>query len=180
MAVDPANRIEQLVACVARREEGAFAELYDQTSPYVFGILIRMLASREAAEEVAQEVYLQAWRTAGSFDPARGSAWSWLAMMTRSRALDRIRSDRSYGRALDRFEQEPVTNLDPEPGDLPQRAARVRKALDELPQEQAMALRLAFFAELSHGEIAERTGIPLGTVKTRIRTALMKLRDALS
>lgn len=183
----PWNDIGGLLERVAAGEPDSFAELYDETSPYVFGILVRMLASRETAEEVAQEVYLQVWRTAGSFDPARGSGWTWLAMMTRSRALDRIRADRSYGRALDRLEEAPGLAVDPHPALDPGRettlrelGARVRTALEGLPSEQARALRLAFFGGLSHREIAERTGAPLGTVKTRIRTALSKLRDALA
>jgi RNA polymerase sigma-70 factor (ECF subfamily) len=165
----------------------SFAELYDETSPYVFGILLRMLGDREVAQEVAQEVYLQAWRTAGSFDERRGSGWTWLAMMARSRALDRIRADRSYGRALERLESEPPVEIDPDPAPavdpdaiLADRSARARAALERLPREQAQALRLAFFGGLSHREIAERTGIPLGTVKTRIRTALAKLREAMA
>ncbi len=183
----PRNDIGGLLQRVAVGERGAFVELYDQTSPYVFGILVRMLASREVAEEVAQELYVQAWRQAGSFDASRGSGWTWLAMMTRSRALDRIRADRSYGRALDRLVEEPAIDVGPNPGLEPDResilgehATRVRRALEGLPSEQAGALRLAFFGGLSHREIAERTGIPLGTVKTRIRTGLIKLRDALA
>jgi RNA polymerase sigma-70 factor (ECF subfamily) len=106
-------------------------------------------------------------------------------MMTRSRALDRIRADRSYGRALDRLEVEPATDVEPGPDPdrdaiLGDRHERARAALAGLPEEQAQALRLAFFGGLSHREIAERTGIPLGTVKTRIRTALTKLREALA
>jgi RNA polymerase sigma-70 factor (ECF subfamily) len=181
----PANDIGRLLRGTAAGDRRSFAELYDETSPYVFGILLRMLADRERAEEVAQEVYLQAWRTAGSFDERRGSGWTWLAMMARSRALDRIRANRSYGRALDRLGAEPA-GVDPNPGpDLDRETVLgnlrelARAALSALPEEQAQALRLAFFGGLSHREIAERTGIPLGTVKTRIRTALTKLREAL-
>ncbi|HKY61708.1 MAG TPA: sigma-70 family RNA polymerase sigma factor [Gemmatimonadota bacterium] len=181
----PANDIGGLLRGTAAGDRRSFAELYDETSPYVFGILLRMLADRERAEEVAQEVYLQAWRTAGSFDERRGSGWTWLAMLARSRARDRIRADASYGRALDRLEAEPALGIDPNPdpdretvlGNLRERA---RAALGALPEEQAQALRLAFFGGLTHREIAERTGIPLGTVKTRIRTALTKLRDTLA
>ncbi|HET6342541.1 MAG TPA: sigma-70 family RNA polymerase sigma factor [Gemmatimonadota bacterium] len=182
----PESDIGGLLRGTAAGDRRSFARLYDETSPYVFGILLRMLADRERAEEVAQEVYLQAWRTAGSFDERRGSGWTWLAMMTRSRALDRIRADRSYGRALERLEADPA-GADPNPGPDSDRETamgnlreRARAALNALPEEQAQALRLAFFGGLSHREIAERTGIPLGTVKTRIRTALTKLREALA
>ena len=183
----PTNDIVGLLRGTAAGDRGSFAELYDETSPYVFGILLRMLADREQAEDVAQEVYLQAWRTAGSFDERRGSGWTWLAMMARSRALDRIRAERSYGRALEHLEADPAAGADPNPGPDPDRETvmgslreRARAALNALPEEQAHALRLAFFGGLSHREIAERTGIPLGTVKTRIRTALTKLREALA
>ena len=183
----PESDIGGLVRRTAAGDGRSFAELYDETSPYVFGILLRMLGDREQAEEVAQEVYLQAWRTAGSFDERRASGWTWLAMMARSRALDRIRADRSYGRALERLESEPAADFDPNRGSeadrlaiLADRSERARAALERLPREQVQALRLAFFGGLSHREIAERTGIPLGTVKTRIRTALTKLREAMA
>lgn len=180
----PESDIGGLVRRTAAGDGRSFAELYDETSPYVFGILLRMLRDREQAEEVAQEVYVQAWRTAGSFDERRGSGWTWLAMMARSRALDRIRADRTYGRALERLGSEDVDpNVAPEADRdaiLADRRERARAALERLPEEQAQALRLAFFGGLSHREIAERTGTPLGTVKTRIRTALTKLREAVA
>lgn len=172
---------------VAEGETQALAELYDATSRYVFGILRRMLWSAESAEEVAQEVYLQVWKTAGSFDPQRGSAWSWLALLTRSRAIDRMRADGSYRDAVEDL-QRTATRTSMEEGtegnhlqDIArsERAEVVHAALRDLPGDQRRALELAFFGGLSHREIAERTETPLGTVKTRIRTALLKLRERL-
>ena len=172
---------------VAEGETQALAELYDATARYVFGILRRMLWSAESAEEVAQEVYLQVWKTAGSFDPERGSAWSWLALLTRSRAIDRMRADGSYRDAVDDLQRiASRTSMEEEPdGNLLQDIARseraevVHAALRDLPGDQRRALELAFFGGLSHREIADRTETPLGTVKTRIRTALLKLRERL-
>ena len=145
-----------------------------------------MLWSAESAEEVAQEVYLQVWKTAGSFDPQRASAWSWLALLTRSRAIDRMRADGSYRDAVEDLQRVSARAASEAPdGNLLQdvsrseRAAIVHSALRELPGDQRRALELAFFGGLSHREIAERTDTPLGTVKTRIRASLFKLRELL-
>lgn len=182
----PASDIGPLIERVAAREERAFRRLYEATSPYVFGLLRHMLATGEMAEEVAQEVYVQVWRTAPSFDSGRGSGWSWLAMMARSRAVDRMRADGSYRGAIEGLAGEPATNPTGSPADSPDRAtelaerqAMVHRALRALPVEQRLALDMAFFGGLSHREIADRTETPLGTVKTRIRTAMIKLKETL-
>lgn len=182
----PPIDLEPLLKRVAARDERSFGRLYDATSPYVFGLLRRMLATVEQAEEVAQEVYVQVWRTAGTFDSSRSSAWSWLAMLARSRAVDRMRADGSYRGALDDLTREPESAAVGNPVEGPERAAErtergelVRRALRELPPDQRRALEMAFFGGLTHSEIAERINTPLGTVKTRIRTAMMKLRETL-
>ena len=183
----PTIEIQPLLMRVAERDARALAELYDATARYVFGILRRMLWSGESAEEVAQEVYLQVWKTAGSFDPQRASAWSWLALLTRSRAIDRMRADGSYRDAVEDLQRVATraTSGGESEGNLLQdisrseRAGVVHTALRELPGDQRRALELAFFGGLSHREIAERTDTPLGTVKTRIRTGLQKLRERL-
>ena len=183
----PPFDLEPLLARVVDRDRGAFSELYDRSSPYVLGLLRRMLNSPDQAEEVAQEVYVQVWQSAAAFDPNRGSGWSWLAMMARSRAVDRIRADGSYRGTLDRILAAPATAPAGNSGDAPDRAAvrnergeMVRRAMERLPGEQRDALMMAFFGGYSHREIAERTAIPLGTVKTRIRTAMMNLKDILT
>lgn len=153
----------------------------------MFGILRRMLWSAEAAEEVAQEVYVQVWKSAASFDPLRASPWSWLALLTRSRAIDRMRAEGSYRAVVDDLERSGSPEAEAaEQGASPLRdIARVEDtevihaAMRELPREQRHALELAFFGGLTHREIAERTDTPLGTVKTRIRTGLLKLRERL-
>lgn len=178
----PPADIQDLIVRVASRDAIAFGQFYDATSRYVLGLLRRMLTDGALAEEVAQEVYVQVWRTAASFDPTRGSAWSWLALAARSRAIDRLRAERSYRGALDGLELEPQAGGAGNPEQhtmLAERGAMVRAALADLVPAQRRALELAFFGGLSHSEIAEQTDTPLGTVKTRIRTALQRLERAL-
>ncbi len=182
-----AARMATLLRRVAGGDRDAFADLYDATSPAVYGVLVGMLRSSAVAEEVAQEVYVEVWRKAGSFDPKRGSAETWIALLARSRALDRIRSERSYAGAVDRSSTSmPAAELMGEDRDDPSEAASVaerrrlvRAALREMPEEQRTAILLSFFGGLSHSEIAEREEIPLGTVKSRIRAGLSKVEDRL-
>lgn len=160
--------------------------LYAKTSPYVFGLLLRILGSRSEAEEVAQEVYVQVWRSAEEFDPGRGSGLAWIGMIARSRALDRARSRESYGQAIDRLERQPTAQPlgqeanDPETvAGASERRELVTRAMESLPREQRDALERAFFHGDSHREIASRTGVPLGTVKSRIRAAIRTLEATL-
>ena len=180
------DRIQSLIERSARADERAFAELYDETSAYVFGILRKMLGSDDRAEDVAQEVYVQIWRSAGTYDPERSSPWTWIALLTRSRAVDRLRSDRSRDDASDDLERQPATaplgNPGPGPAgsvEIAERSEAVRSSVASLPDEQAAALRMAFFGGLTHREIAETTSTPLGTIKSRIRTGLQKIRESL-
>jgi RNA polymerase sigma-70 factor (ECF subfamily) len=144
---------------------------------------MRMLGDPAEAEEVTLEVYMQVWRSAASFDAKRGTVFTWLVMLTRSRAIDRLRSARTRRRA-----EEPIqeTNEFPDPGHSPEcatwiseRRSKVQAAVNALPPDQRQAIELAFFDGLSHGELAERLGQPVGTVKTRIRLGMIKLRQAL-
>jgi RNA polymerase sigma-70 factor (ECF subfamily) len=181
--VAPPNDIEALVERLAARDTRAFAVFYDRTAGFVFSLLVRILNDREAAEEVAQEVYLQLWRTARTFDPRRSSALGWIATVARSRAIDRLRADASRRNALHGLAFEPsgpIANPSPaEEASLRERRARVLEAVRSLPPEQRSAIELAFFQGLSHSEIARETDTPLGTVKTRIRAAIAKLEQAL-
>ncbi len=183
----PSHEIQPLLLRVADGDAGAMAELYDATAVFVFGILRRMLWSTESAEEVAQEVYIQVWRTARGYDPGHGSAWSWLALLTRGRAVGRMRADGSYRDAIaDLVLHEPFPGpldpVDPPRGEVAhlERAEAVREALRALPGDQRRALELAFFGGLTQREIAYRIDTPLPTVKSRIRTALMRLRERLA
>jgi len=183
----PSNDLAALIQRVADGERRAVAELFDASGDYVYGVIRRVLGPGDPADDVLQEVYVQVWRTADSFDPGRASAWSWLALLARSRAVDRARADGSYRDAVERLEERRARAPIGEPGGTnPEReAARgeradlLRRAVDELPAPQKEALELAFFGGLTHREVADRTDAPLGTVKSRIRSAIGKLRDAL-
>lgn len=178
--------LETLIDRIGEGDREAFAALYDATSSYVYGLLLKVLDDREKAEEVAQRVYTQVWRTAASFDGDRSSPLTWIAMIARSRAIDRTRSDRSRADTMDELEGSPdrdalgATFPDPEEAaSLAERRQLVRAAMEDLPPEQRDSLMLAFFRDLSHREIADRTDTPLGTVKSRIRSGLQKLEDRL-
>lgn len=178
--------LDALLREVAAGDRDAFERLYDRTSRYVFGVLLQILDDRQRAAEAAQEVYTQVWETAGDFDPDRGSALTWLATIARSRALDRSRSSRSYARALEKVQSEPEahpTGSRPEnpaeAAELRSRREAVREAMTTLPEEQRAVLRLSYFRGMSQREIAEETEIPLGTVKSRMRSAMGKLEDRL-
>lgn len=174
----------RLIAQIALGNERALAELYDATSRIVYGLVLRIVEEPSAAEDVTLEVYMQVWRTAGTYSPARGTILSWLVTLARTRAIDLLRSRRVRAQYAENSTQE-LFSL-PHPGPNPQdssvqagTARVVRKALTELPAEQREAIELAFFAGLTQSEIAERKSLPLGTVKTRIRLGMVRLRESL-
>ncbi len=190
MAEDAASRaaaaaqLRSWIEGAAVSDQVAFGALYDATSAVVFGVALRILSDRSEAEEVATDVYLQVWRDAARFDPSRGSAIAWLLMLTRSRAIDRLRSRRTARqaeRSLEFAESIPDEGRDPgERSWISQQGSLVRQSLACLPAEQRAALELAYFEGLTHPEIAERLKVPVGTAKTRIRLGMLKLRDALA
>src|SRR5688572_17952154 len=152
----------------------ALGELYDVLAPLVHGLALRILRDRRDAEDVVQEAFVQAWQQAARYDPARGNVAAWLCTIARTRALDRLR--RRTARRED-------------PGDSFEHGAdapraeetlAVRKALESLPPDQRRALELAYYEGLTHTEIAARLDEPLGTIKTRIRTAMIRLRQTLA
>lgn len=171
-----------LMGRVADGDQEAFAELYDATSRSVFGIVLRVVRDRAQAEEVTQEVYVEAWRHAGRFDGSRGTAAGWLNTIAHRRAVDRVRSaERSAVRDQRHFAFE---SAQPEP-DVSEvvvasdEGRRVREALRQLSEPQRTAVELAYFDGRSHREVAEHLEVPLGTVKTRIRDAMRRLRTHL-
>lgn len=175
------NDIELLQAIVAR-DEAALAELYDRYRVILFGLLMRILSNREEAEDVLQEVFLQVWRRAADFDANRGRPFTWLVTMTRSRGIDRLRTLAARERvaiAGARDESEAVSDAASDAFRSEQRGL-VTSALAQLPDEQKRPLMLAYFDGLTQSEIAARLGAPLGTVKTRMRTGMMKLRELLA
>ncbi|SOC51616.1 ECF RNA polymerase sigma factor SigK [Ornithinimicrobium cerasi] len=172
-----------LLQRVAQRDQAAFAELYDATAPRVYGLALRVLRNPTMAEEVAQEVLLQVWREADNFDPARGSALAWLLTITHRRAVDRVRSEEAQSARLRRYEalhENVPFDSTAEAGELRWEASRVRSAIDLVGEPHRTTLILAYFEGLTHREVAERTQVPLGTAKTRIRDGLRKMRQVMA
>ncbi len=170
-----------LLRRLSEREAHALEVLYARYSSYVMGISLRMLASREEAEEVVQDVFWQLWKAELHYDPARGRFSTWLFSVARFRCLDRLRSrERTLPRASLR-ELELTEAPDDQEAEvfLIEQQKQVRAVLASLPEEQRTAIELAFFRGLTHDEIAEFTGEALGTVKSRIRRGLARLRGAL-
>lgn len=167
--------IERIVA----RDETALAALYDRYSGLVCAVLNRILRDTSASEEILQDIFFQVWRTAAQFDPARGSLPGWLAVAARNRAISRLRR-RNPGETEELLENSVALplNLETEAAQK-QMMGIVKDAFAFLPKEQREALELAYFEGLTHSEIAARTGDPLGTVKTRLRSAVETLKKKL-
>jgi len=169
---------------MARGDHEALAELYDRHGRLVFSLALRILRDQGDAEDIVQEVFAQAWRQAARYESSRGNVIAWLLNLTRSRAIDRLRGRRARP---DTAAGDPSTLELPDlsqPVDeqiaLSTEAARIRAAVDELSVLQRVAIELAFYEGLTHVEIAERLELPLGTVKTRIRQGLLKLKERLA
>jgi RNA polymerase sigma-70 factor (ECF subfamily) len=176
-----------LLASMARGDERAAAMLYDRHSAVVYGLALRILGEPMDAEEVALEAFTQLWRTSSAFDASRGSVMGWLTTITRTRALDAVRARKRRERLSSSSVGYDViaTSLGSSPRgadvalDEKERATSVASALGLLPEPQRRVIELAFFEGLTHLEVAERLREPLGTVKTRIRLGMNKLRDVL-
>ena len=173
------DRAAELLLRVAERVEGAFAALYDMLSSRVFGLILRVLVDRAQSEEVLQEVFLEVWQSAGAFAPNRGQGRSWVLTIAHRRAVDRVRSAQAAGerdiRAGLRELHTPTAAVE-EQVELRIESRRVARALRALPEAQREALTLAYFGGYSQSEIAALSGTPLGTVKTRMRDGLSRLR----
>jgi RNA polymerase sigma-70 factor (ECF subfamily) len=172
-----------LIRAIAGGDQAALGKLYDATSRMVFGLALRVLNDRATAEEVMLDVYTQVWRQAGSYDLQRGSPMAWLMTIARSRAIDRLRSgwqDQQRRESLDVIGDARAECASPEQStEISERRALVRKALSAISSEQRELIEMAYYGGLSHSEIALQTNLPLGTVKTRIRLGMLKLREML-
>lgn len=176
------NNDVELLKAIAGGDETALAQIYDRYRVILFGLLMRILNNREEAEDVLQEVFLQVWRRAADFDEKRGRPFTWLVTVARSRGIDRLRNLAARERvaiAGAREESEVVSDAATDAFRSEQRGL-VSTALQQLPEEQQRPLMLAYFDGLTQSEIATRLDAPLGTVKTRMRTGMMKLRELLA
>lgn len=167
-----------LLGRVGTEDQGAMTELFDRYGSLVYSVALRVLNDPSQAEDVMQEIFFQVWRNPNAFVAGRGSLGAWLAVMARNRAIDALRRRRP----TDSVEDVVLVSQSDIGREVDQTRMmeKVRGVLRDLPLEQQKSVEMAFFEGLTHSEIAERTGDPLGTVKTRIRSALMTLRKAIS
>lgn len=170
--------LQTALARTAAGDRTAFGELYDELAPSIFGTVHRVLRDYSQAEEVTQEVFVEIWRQAARFDPALANVRTWAVMIARRRAVDRVRSEQAHRDRSLRL----VSGVEPAVGGPDDAAVetdereQARRAMARLPAVQREALELAFYGGLTHVEIAEQIDVPLGTVKTRIRDGLLRLR----
>jgi RNA polymerase sigma-70 factor (ECF subfamily) len=167
----------RLVTRIVHRDEGAFGAIYDRYSRVVYSVALHVVRDAGIAEDILHDVFLNLWRSPQQFDGARGKLAPWLAVIARNRAIDWVRKQRLQE---DLSEVQLVADEDMA-GEVERKLAieRVRLALNALPEKQRVALELAFFQGLTHADIAAQAGEPLGTIKTRIRSALLAVRRAL-
>lgn len=169
-----------LAAIAVQGDRAAFRALFDHFAPRVKGYLVRLGLDGPRAEEVAQEVLVTVWRKAASFDPRQAQVSTWIFRIARNRRIDAFRRDKTAQLDQDDPGLQPPAAPDPSEGvSASQQQAAIAAALAQLPEEQRNLVRCAFYEDLSHSEIAERTGLALGTVKSRLRLAFGKLRTAL-
>ncbi|MEB3179778.1 MAG: sigma-70 family RNA polymerase sigma factor [Nostocaceae cyanobacterium] len=175
-----------LLAKIAQQDQAALAQLYDRYARVMYALAFKMLGTVEEAEEVVLDVFHQVWRTAGRYDAKKARVDTWLFMQVRSRSLDRLRARERMTRVTDATvdaAKSLTDSLSPNPEEevlIKERRATVIAALQQLPKEQRYVLELVYYKGLTHKEIAAETGIALGTIKTRIRLGLTKLRSVLN
>lgn len=172
---------EDLISLVGRGDPGAFAALYDRHARAAYSLAYRMMGEKQAAEDILQDAFLKLWRAAGSYRAERASVRTWLLSIVHNRAIDQLRSTASRRRTQEKVEASAPTSQPSEAFSETWRNSqrkRVRKALKTLPEEQLKTIELAYFSGYTHAEIAELLGLPLGTVKGRVRLGLKKMRGS--
>lgn len=181
-AAEP-ETLEDLLSTVAKGDQSAFAALYDRVGGQVYGLVRRVLRDPSQSEEVTQEVLLEVWRTASRFDRARGSANGWIMTMAHRRAVDRVRSEQSSRNRDERIavrdSGEAAFDVVAEDVEIRLEQEQVRQALDGLTELQREAIELAYYQGYTYRQVAELLDTPLGTVKTRLRDGLIRLRDTI-
>lgn len=176
---------EELMPLIGAKDPEAFEVLYDRHGGVAYSLAYRVLGERSAAEDVTQEAFISIWRSGGRFDPARGSVRSWMLSVVRNRAIDALRSKAGKAPKLNLdddeiLEQRPAGELTEEEAMRHETASEVRGALGQLPGEQSKVIELAYFGGFSQSEISRMLGVPLGTVKGRMRLGLEKIRGELA
>jgi RNA polymerase sigma-70 factor (ECF subfamily) len=177
----------EMIERIGRGDQSAFSALYDRLSRPLYSLALRMLGDAGDAQDALQDVFLQIWSRAETYNPEQSTVFSWTVLLTRSRVIDRLRARKRRLRVVDSAtgdEDADVADASTmesaaDTADKNDEAARVRSVLNNLPSEQREAIELAFFGHLTHHEIAARLGEPLGTIKARIRRGLLKLRERL-
>ena len=178
----PTVTSEDLLGRVAQGDQHAFAELYDRTASRVFGLVKRLLRDHAQSEEVTQEIFLEIWQTATRYDAGKGGAMAWMLTMTHRRAVDRVRASQS---SRDRDTRIGVRDFAPEFDSVAENveitieSERVKEAMKRLTELQRQAVSLAYFGGYSHSEVSQMLKVPIGTVKTRLRDGMIRLRDEL-
>jgi len=173
---------EDLLQRVATGDREAFAQLYDRTAPRVFGLVKRLLRDHSQSEEVTQEVFLEIWQTATRYDTSKGGAIAWMLTMTHRRAVDRVRASQASRNRDTRIGiRDFPTDFDSvaESVEVRIESERVKEAMMRLTELQRQAVQLAYFGGYSHSEVAAMLSVPIGTVKTRLRDGMIRLRDEL-
>ncbi|MEP0007441.1 MAG: sigma-70 family RNA polymerase sigma factor [Balneola sp.] len=183
------SRDKDLLRRIAQKDPVALSLLYDQYNRLLFGLLISILKKKTEAEDILQEVFSNIWEKADQFDPDRGTGYTWIVSLTRNKGIDRLRSkvykeQKKQSTSLDNDDvYHPLYSSENNPLEdtiLSDRADMVRKALQQISEKQRKVIEISYFSGLSQSEISEEYDIPLGTVKTRMRDGMMKLRDILS
>ena len=178
----PVVSSEDLLGRVAQGDREAFAELYDRTASRVFGLVKRLLRDHSQSEEVTQEIFLEIWQNAGRYDAGKGGAMAWMLTMTHRRAVDRVRASQA---SRDRDARIGIRDLAREFDSVAENveiqieSERVKVAMKRLTELQRQAVSLAYFGGYSHSEVAQMLKVPVGTVKTRLRDGMIRLRDEL-